>query len=480
MAAAAALVLAVNVNWLASYPFGTFANSPRLSFLSRLRGRSWDVTAERRNSLSPETQRVLDGLQGRAQIYSFFPSDKDYRDVPLADEIRRLLTRLADYNGLVLAAFADARNEPDRARELARELALEEDGLEDMLVIDYQGRRIDVPAASLVSPPDWRAQMAGDSRWVFAGEKGLTQALMRLSDPRVPTVYFVHGHRELSLVEGSRPDRSIARFSRALARNNMRVRQYAFAANRDIPPECDILVVAAPREPYLERETAAIASYLGKGGRLLLLAPSADDDYPADDEDSLNRLVFAMGGSFRNDQVRDAVNNENDRPFYPRGRVTGSGESGVSLVFPLTRTIRDNPRSPENGWSREKMVESYPSAAAYPLAERDGVPRPGPFTFAYRAARDAEERDARVVVVASGRMASDSDIGYGANEALLVGMAQWLAGREESSLTSARPWVDRRLRLTGTETRAALWLALVAMPLIWVLAGMLTWWARKD
>ncbi|MDR0361940.1 MAG: Gldg family protein [Planctomycetota bacterium] len=478
LAAVAALVVVLNLNWLSHYPFRTFQNSAGFSFLSILRGRSWDVTQEGRNSLSPDTQRVLDGLQGRAHVYAFFPADKEYQGVPLAEELRRLLARYSDYNGMVASAFSDPVNDPDRTRTLARELDLPLQGLEDKLVIEYQGRRLEVPASGLASPPDWRAQMAGDVKWVFDGERGVTQALMRLLDPRVPTVFFTYGHRELSLVEGTYPDRSASRFTRAVAQNNMRVRQHVFSALQPPPPECDILVVAAPRTPFAMHEVEALSEYLDRGGRLLLLAPPPDDERAIEEGDPLNDLAFAMGGSCRDDLVRDRTHNDNDVQVRPLARVKGSGDESLAFVFPAARSIRDNPLSTENGWNCERLVETYPTSLAYPAA--GGDPRPGPFTMVYRSVKETEGRESRVAVVASGRVAADSDIRRGGNEALLVGLVQWLAGREEAYLTSPRPWVNRRLNLVDSELRGILWLALVGLPLAWLLAGLSVWWIRKE
>ncbi|MDR1613622.1 MAG: Gldg family protein [Planctomycetota bacterium] len=478
IAAVAALAIVLNLNWLAHYPFRTFQNSRNLSVLSALRGRSWDVTQEKRNSLSAETRRVLDGLQGRARIYAFFAADGEFHGVPLAEELRRLFARYGDYNGMVSSAFADPVNDPERAQTLARGLDLPPQGLENRLIVEYQGRRLEAPVSWLASPPDWRAQMAGDTRWVFDGERGVTQALMHLLDPRVPTVFFSYGHREHSIVENASSDRSVSRFARALAQNNMRIRQFILSADQPPPPECDILVVAAPRTPFADRDVDNLRKYLERGGRLLLLAPQPEGGLFLEENDPLNALVFEMGGSVRDDIVYDASRNDGGVETAPLGRLKGSGDGGLAFAFPGSRSIRDNPRSLENGWNCERLVETFPSSVARRM--RDGDPRPGPFTMVYRAVKEAEGRESRVVLVSSGRLAADSDIRRGDNESLVVGLAQWLAGREESYLTTPRPWINRRLTLVDSELRGILWLALVALPLAWLLAGLGVWWARKD
>ena len=477
MAAVAALVVVVNLNWLSHYPFRTFAGSGGLGFLTVLQERSWDVSEDGRNSLSPTTARTLDGLQGRVQIYSFLSDTADVQDVPVAEEMRRLLERYSDHNALVSVTFADAIREPELARHLAEDVDVPLEGLENILVVDYQGRRLTVSAPSLVAPPDWRAQMSGEKRWVFDGENRLTQTLMRLIDPRSPNVYFTYGHREHSPTPGPYPDRTVSKFVRAMAGANMRVRQHTITPSRPIPPECDILVVAAPRVPFLKHEVDEIRRYVDRGGRLFVFASVPDPEYRFDD-DPLNEFLFSIGGSYRNDVAEDPKHNDNGQSMAPLGMTRGTGEGAVSFVFPLTRSIRDNPRCGENGWTAERVIESHPTAIAADLG--GGGLKSGPFTLLYRTTSSAETREARVAVAASGRMVADSDIGRGANEALLIGVMQWLAGREESRDIAPRPWIDRRLTITGPQLRAILWLGVVALPLGWLMAGISIWWLRKD
>lgn len=475
-AAVAALLLVINLNWLAHYPFRTFEGSGRLGFLAHLQQRSWDVSQDGRNSLSPTTRRALDLVQGKVQIYSFLPEGLEVNEVPVAEEMRRLLSRYTDYNQLVAVSFADAVREPDLAGRLAAELDIPAGSLGELVVVDYQGRQLVVPASSLAIEPPRGRLAPGSPRWVFDGENRLTQAILHLSDPRVPTVFFTYGHMEFSLSGGVFPGRSISRFARAMSVANMRVRQHSTLHDGPIPPECSLLVVASPRLAFRDAEAASIRSYLGRGGKLLVFAPAAGPEFVAAD-DSLNRLLFELGGNFRDDAVEDPVYNEDGQTSAVLAR-NRFGDTGQRLVFPNSRSIRDNPLSTENGWRAERLVETSPEAIAT-ATDGDETER-GPFTLAYRSIRDTDAGEARAVVIASGRMIADADAGRKGNIELAMSMAQWLAGREESRDIEPRIWVDRRIHLTGAQLRAALWLGVVALPLAWLLAGISAWWVRRE
>lgn len=493
IATLAALVVIVNLNWLAHYPFETFADGGKLSCLAALRSRSRDVTRERKNTLAPATLNALDSLQGKLYMYSFLSERLRIQNVPVASDFRALVARYADTSALVSAVYADTGHEPEFARELALELDLPPENLKNKIVVSYQGRHMILPASSLAVAPDYRRIHAGDSRWVFDGETLLTQAILHLIDPRVPRIFFTYGHLEHSQSAAAVPSRSISLFVQALAAANMRPRQHSFASG-PIPDDCDVLAIIAPRIPFREHEAAEIQRYLDNGGRLLAIASPPDQEYDVD-VDALNTLLFSMGGSFRNDRIRDAEHNDGD-PDFLFGRIIAGNSESARLLFPDARSIRDNPRSSEQGWNARRTAQTFPTAIAseHGSGEKETAQegsggkgsgsgpetRTGPFTLAYRTTRHTASGEARALVLSSAAAVTNAYIRDSVNLDLLVANVQWLAGREEATDIETQPWVDRRLRLTGPQIRMFVWIALVALPLFWLAAGISAWWLRRE
>lgn len=480
LAIVAALVIVINVNWLANYSFRTFSGRGWLSILTVLQPRTWDVTEEKANSLSPETRQILDRLQGRVTAFAFFSSREEYNGIPLADEMRFLLERYRNYNGGLLPVRLDVNRDPDRVMRLAKEFGLPKELATSSLVLEYGGRRLTIPVADLVAHPDWRSRLAGVTRFRFDGERGVTQALARLIDPRKINVSFLAGHYELSPFTGFREDRTAVRFSRALERLDMRVHQVFARDEGFIPADCNILICAGPRMPYSPDTVRQIADFIDNGGRLLVLAPPADPDIVLDEKGKMDDLLTKIGGSFRNDIVQDRERNDNRQSTLPLIRTRGGVEGFQDAVMPMARSIRDNPLAFESGWDAERLLESYASALSFDLERGGRSGKPGPFTMGYLATRKALGAEARVVVLSSTLMAADSDIGRGGNEALLTGLTRWLSGVEDALDISPRDWIDRKITLSGPSSRAMLWFGVVGMPLIWLGAGFLVWWLRKE
>ncbi len=477
----AALAIVLNLNWLARAPFRALADAGAPAALALLRERIADVTEDGRNSLSPLMLRALGGLSGRLRAHVFLPENRDVRGVPVAGETRRLFAAIARHSPLVAAVFVDADQEPERAKRLAGELGLPADTENpgELLVLDYQGRRAVLPAAALAADPGWERQAAtGSARPVYDGENRLAGEIRRLADPRRPGLYLTYGHQELTPEAGAYPERSMSRLVRRLAGANWRVRQHAIARSGPLPPDCDVLVVAAPRTPFLPEEAEEVRRHLDRGGRLLAFAPVAGPDLSAA-ADPLNSLLAGIGGGVRDDVIEDALHNDNGQALAPLGKTRHPPPGGDRpMVFTLGRSVRDNTYAAENGWTVERMIETHPGAVA--TAVPSGEKTEGPFTLVYRAAKETAGGEARVVLFAAGRAAADSDSGRGVNTGLVLGLLQWLGGREEEDAPPPRVLIDRTLSFGGGELRAVLWIALAALPLAWAAAGMLVWRARRE
>ncbi|MDR1534716.1 MAG: Gldg family protein [Planctomycetota bacterium] len=475
-AALAAAVLAVNLGWLSARPFPEFSGGRSGPLAILFGGWRLDVSDDGRHTPPAPLAGLLDSLQGPLTATCLLPEAAESGGVALADGLRRLLERCRARNPLLRIAWIDPETRPGAAESFLQGREAPGGGdASGWLVLDYLGRRRILPAAGLAVPPDWRERAAGGKKWVFDGENQLARAISDLIDPRVPNLFFSYGHNELSLSPGVRRDLSASRLAAALARDGLRIRQCAVSAGQPIPPECDLLAVASPGIPFQPAEAEEIRRYLENGGRLLLLAPAAGEQYRAAG-DALADLAHSLGGSYRDDLVEDPLNNDDGQARIPLG--TGAGikseaspeEREAGFSFPLARSLRDNPGSGENGWTSERLIHSFTTSEAADFA---GGRRAGPFTLVYRAWKKTGAGEARAAVVASGRLGSDSYLARGANEALLLGLARWLAGRDELPAEPPAARTDRRL---GPGIRpAGLWLAAAAPPLFWLGLGFAAW-----
>jgi len=185
----------------------------------------------------------------------------------------------------------------------------------------------------------------------------------------------------------------------------------------------------------------------------------------------------------RQDILADAMNNYNRQMEVPYAMVKGDPEQLIAM--PGARTLQENTAVRRKGWEMERVLESFPTAESLTmemLRSSAAYGRPGVHPLALRAWWDAEGgTESRLMVAGSAEMASSLWFERAANRDFLAWSMNWLTGRKEhAEKPEEREWIDRRLKLSEREGRAAAWLGLAALPLMWVLAGAFVWWARKD
>jgi hypothetical protein len=205
-----------------------------------------------RNAFSERTKRILSGCDGEITATSFMPrNDRRFRTV---GHFLRSLRRESESLGgaRFVLRFVDPRWDLPAAQRLVRR------GIREDSVIFEKDRRI-----ATVPLKDG------------FGELLCASAIQRVATPPVRrNVYWSVGHGESSCDDyGAFGMSDIAR---ALAREGYVNRKIDFASGASVPQDCALLVVAGAKDDFSRFEIGLVESYLRKGGRLLVLASSAE------------------------------------------------------------------------------------------------------------------------------------------------------------------------------------------------------------
>lgn len=196
--------------------------------------RVWDLTHNRRHTLSQTSIDIVKQLQQPLKITAFSRGNPQVKQL-----IHRLLDKYRQYATIELV-FVN----PDTAIDSVNQYGITRDG---ELLIHYQGR---VSHATDLS------------------ETTLTRAIYQVLQSRQRQVLFVTGHSERSL--GNDNNAYGALYERLTA-NGMKVGQVDLNVSRRVPDYTDVLVIADAKYPYGDHEITAIGNYLQDGGQLLWL-----------------------------------------------------------------------------------------------------------------------------------------------------------------------------------------------------------------
>jgi ABC-type uncharacterized transport system involved in gliding motility auxiliary subunit len=445
-----------------------------INYLGSRQNKRWDLTKSGEFTLSAQTQNILARLDAPLKITAF----------EKGTELARFKDRLPEY-GFASKQVSIDYVDPDVKPALARQYQVQSYGT---VVFEYKGRT---------------ERVVGDS------EQDLTNGIIKVVSGAKKTIYFLQGHGERDPNSSERP--GYAAIKGALERENYGVERLALIQAGAVPEAATALVVAGPTSDLLPPELAAIETYLGKGGKLLLLLdPPASGAAPA--LPLLEGLAKQWGATPGRDVVVDAsglgqlIGSSYDTPVavsYPQHPINERFDT--ITAFPLARSITAETgaggvtaqaivQTSERSWA-EADIDSVTAKEGPKLDEAKGGDRRGPLAVGAAASQpvktpeaekpadakpaDAKPPETRVVVMGDSDFASNMAINISGNRDFFMNIVGWLSQQENLIAIRPKEAGDSRLTLTNDQARRIAWLALLVVPGLILAMGVSTWWRRR-
>lgn len=485
LAVAAGVMLFANVNYLATRRFATVPTYRR-----------WDLTANQTNTLAPATRAALDTLEEPLRIDVFLSEHVNYEDVPLLRQVRDLLGEFTSYTPKVKVGFYDAVADPEAAAAKAKELDIAGTSQTQQIVLNYGERRMVLGAESLLQAASAQQQLAGNKTPSFQGELVLAIAARRLSDRRVTNIYFAAKIGEARAYGHEMVYNSTGMLADALAWEAYCLRPWALDGKEPVPGDCDVLVLTGFDRPLVTKQAQVLEDYLNAGGRLLLLLPEPSAETAIGVGRSyrtgLETLLEKIGIRPRGDLIVDTKNNyagqsQQIRALLDPASPVQTNMAQTVLVLPNAQSLSVHAKD-DGGWQVWRIVRSLKSSQRFvPDAEalKNAAARKtatGAATVIAAAARPAAAGapEARMVVAGGVGWASNLFLQRDANQPFMLAVVRWLAGRHYNTAVAAREYLNFHLSMTPEQWRWLWWLTLVGFPEIWLLAGAVVWWKRKE
>jgi ABC-type uncharacterized transport system involved in gliding motility auxiliary subunit len=389
----------------------------------------WDLTPDKKYSLSPQSVKILKGLDRDVTIY-VFDRQRGFR------ARRDLLDNYSAQTPHMQVRYIDLDGQPVLAKQFG--------------VRNY--------GTIVVSAGDRHFEAQGET------EEGVTNAIVRLLKGQ-KTVYFIQGHGERDVESSDRA--GYGSIKKQLENENYVTKTVVLLQKLEIPADCSVLVVAGPKNDYLPQETEVIKKYLAGGGRaLFLLDPMAEIP-------NLVKLLAEWNVTVRNDLVID----ENPiaqvfgtRPEMPLVIKYGSNPivqplARVATLFPLTRSM-------------EIGKESKPG-----VTFRPGKDTKGPLSVAVAGTVTSEsgetKKEGRFVTTGTSLLAANNYLGFQGNRDLVMNMMNWLSADENLISIRPKPPESQQLNLTALQMRKLLFGGVLGLPLVIIATGITVWWRRR-
>lgn len=482
---AARWVRLVNLLLQAAFFLSLFAG---LNYLSQNHSWRFDVTANRRHSLSPETKSYLTTLERDVNIIVTLTENSEeadyaqaYRDVSGLLREFVYLTRERS-PGRITVQYVDVYQNRREADAL---------GVNQPNVVVLQSDR----GRTVKTLEDLYTIKKKVGREAFRGESVITAAILDVAQADKKKIYFLAGHGEMSVdsVDGVR---GLSRLRDQLRQRNFEIEGINLSLTKKVPEDASLVIVASPqgRIPALEEEL--LRTYLTtRAGRVILML---DPGVPP----GLENLLFDWGVFVHDNVILDT------NPNY----ITENSELILShyLPHPITQVIIDNSlfpvvgparvvtedlsRAPDDGLSVKILAATSPTAwgeSGYRL--RDFVYTPGQDLRARNglgvlviserlkpAALPLSVRGGRLAVFGTADLVTNNRIINPGNFALFFNTFSWAVDRDTQLNIPTRPVERFQLSLSQEELgRLRLGLFLI-VPGIVALLGVIVYWTRRN
>jgi len=425
----------------------------------------WDVTQAKQHTLTISTIEFIKELKTEVQLTALYVGLPPKYLEDLFKEYERIS------NGKIKAEIIDPIEQIGYAAQFGSVIS----GKERKVIVRSGDERRDV-----------------DFTKSSLQEEQLTNAIVRVQREK-RHVYFLTGHGEFAL--SSEKDQGLSLFAKLLDSNNMTSKSLMLGIQENIPEDCDVLIIAGPRNNLTDKEDAIIEEYLKKGGDALFLIEHVivtTPDKPLTEEEkhknpSLNSILNQWGVNVEEDIVVDLSSHAGadvGSPAtrnYMRHKAITAGLDYTFYVRPRSMTILDDRRSSiklapivltatkENSWAEtNRTLEIHFDKT---------MDTPGPVPISYVIFEEKEEgdhSDTRIIVFTDADFLTNIYIHQYSNAEMGLNIINWLSELDYKVFLDQKEIKIERLDLTSKQRRKIA-VILFLMPVFIAACGIIMW-----
>jgi len=442
--------------------------------------------------LSPRTKQVLASVTNDVRVILYFDPDH-----PLFKMTQTLLKLYANANPHILIESIDYTRDNTAALAAKRKYNLNDKNDHDMVIFDCQTRTSPVFQSEL-SDLDLNELMAGRSgevkRIAFKGEMLFTSAILTVVTPHALKAYFLTGHQE-HLPDNDNGLDGYSRFASVLTENSVKFEKLELDGTANIPADCNLLIVAGPRQVIPDAVLEKIDRYLKQGGRLMALFNIHTAPRPTGLEALMADWGVAVGQNLVMDEDHAESVSKLDMVIsrFSSHRITlPLLGSGLYLMTP--RTV-DRDKAAARGKDApqvEVLAQTSPGGRVvlnirkdltYAQSPDDRIDSVSLMVAVERGGvrnMSTERGVTRLVVTGDSYFLANASIEKLANHEFASHAINWLLAREDLLVPiPPRPIKEYKLTVSDAQMTALQWMLLAALPGSALVLGGLVWLRRR-
>lgn len=403
-----------------------------------------DFTKNKIHSLSDQSERALKMIKGEDKLILKLFAQKD---------------KWPQYHSLLKLYQAVARNKLDltyidtnREPALSELYGVKQDGT---LVLEYKGKK----------------QTA-----VATDELAVTNALLKILNPKKRVLYYTVGHNEMSLFDKNLVGGDYLR--EKILKANFELK--ALELQNGIPADCNGVLILNPQIEFIESEIKQLDTYLRKGGSLLFsLAPQFNGLMTK----NFLKLLYDYGVTYNNALILDrlatqqgsqpsipVINSYNldheitkkqtERTLFP---LSGFFSFNESKVFSWTILVKSTPFPAS--WGEVSFDEVKTGRATY----NEATDFKGPLNIMIAG----ENKSSRIIGFSSASFISNQFQGQTPNYNLFLNSLSWMI-KDEALISLDRPKLAGDLvYVSDMQASVVFYFSVLFFPFIFFIIGII-------
>ncbi len=325
----------------------------------------------------------------------------------------------------------------------------------------------------------------------------INNAIMNVSRQK-RLAYFLKGHQEYDV--GEEGDTGLSTFTQMLQMNNFEISELVIGLNGQVPDNCDVLIIAGPKDDLTSPEEQAIQTYLEQGGDAFIMVENTvvttlDNPLRKDQVNknpSLNNILRKWGVEVAQDIVVDLANHAGDDAGSP---ATKNYMSHRAIVKSLDYTFYVRPRSIMMIKDRRSSVKLAPlvltTSESQSWGEMDrtlkvkfdeGIDRPGPVPIAFVISEPKNEKKTsatRLIVFTDADFLTNVYIQSYSNAEMGLNVVSWLTDLDFQPILGKKNVEVNRLDLTSQQKRQVI-VVLFFLPILVLTTGIMVWMNKQQ
>ncbi|MBF0528075.1 MAG: GldG family protein [Deltaproteobacteria bacterium] len=429
----------------------------------------YDLTTNKRYSLSPQTIKILEGLKLEVRVTGFFQSEG-----PAKEKGKDLFDQYAHVSRLFKYEIVDPDRNPARAKNAAITRY-------DTVVIDTSGKNEKITSLT---------------------EDHLTNAILRVTKSGKKAIYFLTGHGERNLEEFGKNGYSSVKT--LLGDKNYDIKTLLLLQEQEVPKDTSALVIAGPQKDLMPKEIEALDRYLHQGGKaLFLIDPQTVPELvkfmtkfnvKIGDDIIVDKMSRLFGADYLTPLVAQytqhpITENFNMASFFPLARSVTVDKNKIEGVKAVTlastsdqswaETDLETLKQGRAEFDADKDIKGPVSvavvgtikAAASDKKDKESAPKP--------EETDQKEKEGKIIVFGNSAFAVNSYLNLQGNSDLFMNSLSWLAEEADLMAIRAKDQASQPLMLSQAQIRLIFWIPVVIIPLIILVVGVLILTSRR-